>query len=311
MLRFALALVPLVWLARRIDPEKLFEQASHVGVWPLVLSFGLYLASVLGSALRWRILIRATGAATAPSLGALFRHYMVGYYFNLLPSGVVGDAMRGHRIRGYLQDATTSYLIVLLERVVGLLAVVTLGAVASLPLPGAPVLPLPVFFQIVLWGGVAGTILLLAATPLIPQTPLWPYVIRLPKVGPALERLAELRAYRALPLTIVISLAVNVLVIASAWAIGGPLHSAITFMACARVFPLVVLAVIVPLTPAGIGQREAVFAYFFGLVGVPIESALALSFVSFGVTLAAAAMGAIIHMRDTPPKDAVENVPTA
>src|SRR5436190_21901331 len=53
-LRLAAALVPLVWLVRRVPLSEVGARIREVGVGPLALAFAALLGSLLCGTLRWR-----------------------------------------------------------------------------------------------------------------------------------------------------------------------------------------------------------------------------------------------------------------
>ncbi len=59
----------------------------------------------------------------------------------------------------------------------------------------------------------------------------------------------------------------------------------------ARVVPAIILTTYVPLTPGGLGQRELVFKYMFGLVGVAPDAAVATSLLFFAMLMGLSALG--------------------
>jgi uncharacterized membrane protein YbhN (UPF0104 family) len=69
--------------------------------------------------------------------------------------------------------------------------------------------------------------------------------------------------------------------------------------AIAAVVPLVILVTHVPLAPGGIGQREAAFVYFYGLVGVSAALALSTSVLVFLISVSFSALGGICYFAET------------
>ncbi|MEK7751263.1 MAG: hypothetical protein AAB654_05055, partial [Acidobacteriota bacterium] len=69
---------------------------------------------------------------------ALLRHYLVAYYYNLLPTGLAGDVVRGYRVRTALPSAGDSYTVILVERVAGLGGLLGVAALAMLLGPRLP-----------------------------------------------------------------------------------------------------------------------------------------------------------------------------
>ena len=78
------------------------------------------------------------------------------------------------------------------------------------------------------------------------------------------------------------------------WIIMSRLDPRATLSVCARVQPLVLLLMAVPLTPSGLGQRELAFATLYGLAGVTTTAAVTASLLSFSLALAQAAIGGLV-----------------
>src|SRR5262249_6145928 len=59
------------------------------------------------------------------------------------------------------------------------------------------------------------------------------------------------------------------------------------------VLPLIILATHVPLVPGGVGQREAAFVYFYGLVGTDAAVAVGTSVMVFAIYVSFALLGGV------------------
>jgi uncharacterized membrane protein YbhN (UPF0104 family) len=175
--------------------------------WPvLVCALPVCLLAVAITILRWRLLIFALGLSfsTREALRAGF----LGYLANLLPLGLVaGDSLKavmlGHRNPRHKTEAVAS---VLVDRVIGLYALLLLAAIASLFLPAAALATLtpPDRAAIVrlCWSVRAATILstaglVLMLIPAVTQSRLWDLLEHLPLAGRVLHKLVgAMRAYR-------------------------------------------------------------------------------------------------------------------
>jgi uncharacterized membrane protein YbhN (UPF0104 family) len=119
-------------------------------------------------------------------------------------------------------------------------------------------------------------------------------VAAIPLVGPRIAAIAPMRRPAALAPALALSLAsqsaiiVAIVILIVAVAPGTPL------LASLRVTPLLVLLMFVPVTPAGVGQREALFVELFGRVGVATDAALAASLALFVAGLGIAALGGLV-----------------
>lgn len=250
----------------------------------LVLQTGL-------SALRWRL----TAAQLGIHLGrrAALREYFLSQIVNqLLPGGMLGDAGRAVRARGQAGLLASGQAVVL-ERLAGqiaLLAVLGLTLAVTLAAPGGFVWPGWLLLSVI--GLLAACLALPLAIRLGAQ--------RLPgRGGRDLLRLARLFA-QALTAPAVrwpqigLSLGTALSNIAAftfcAWAVGAALPVA----AALALVPLILLAMVIPLTISGWGLREGAAAALFPLAGAGASEGLAAS-VAFGlVFLVSALPGAVV-----------------
>ena len=72
-----------------------------------------------------------------------------------------------------------------------------------------------------------------------------------------------------------------------------PLAPAVPLVTCLKVIPAIVLAMFVPVTPAGIGQRELAFQLILGMIGVSPTASLAASLVYGALGLCLAGIGGL------------------
>ncbi len=136
-LRVALAVLPLLWLSRTLRWRDVLRGALALGPGWLCLAIATQFCSMALGAVRWRILLRAYGAdpRALPPLLTLLRHCMVGQYFAMLPTGIVGEAVRGMRVAHCLPTPSTSYVLLFVERLAGLLGLLILATLSGLFAP--------------------------------------------------------------------------------------------------------------------------------------------------------------------------------
>ncbi len=287
-------MIPLVWIGRRVHWSDVARRAAAVGAASIAASFAALLLCIVLCAVRWRVLLRAYGAARLPSVTEALRHMFVGLYFNVMPGGVAGDAVRGYRVREHIGDLTTSYMILLVDRLaglVGLLAIAVLAAVLGPPLAVRSVNGAMIAASVL---GFAVTLLAIGLPFLTARSARARTLVgSVPIVG---HRFAALRPPERLDdllLALALSVGTQACTVLSILILLARLAPAADVLAEARVAPLVVLLVFIPVTPGALGQREALFTEFFGLVGVPAASAVAASMLSFAVVIGLSAIGGI------------------
>ena len=292
-LRVALVVALFAWIFKRVDFAEFARTLRAADARFLALAAVAILLSQLTAGWRWHRLLQAAGARwTFPQDFAV---YGAGLLLGLfIPTGVGGDVYRVARVRtsgtGLARGAAT----ILLERAIGLLALLLLGIGFVWSHPGTR--PWAILFGAGALAGLAGL-----ATLWIPGgiEAVARVLDRFPGRGLG-DRLrgafpgdAMSRLHGAIPGTLLLSLlnhawllTVNVL-LARGLGLGAP-WTAI----CAAV-PIVLLAAQIPITPGGAGVREAAYVFFFARIGVGEAPALALALGWFALLVFASLLGAL------------------
>jgi uncharacterized membrane protein YbhN (UPF0104 family) len=297
VIRLLIAVLPLAWVSRQVHWRDVFARAVHVGANWLALALLCAFATMLIGAMRWDLMLRAYDAdpAKRPRLRTLFRHNLVGQYFAVLPTGVAGEAVRGYRVQDCFRDPTTSYLVLFIERLAGLLGLLAIAGAATLMSPSMR-------GDAVTWAMQVGMLIALVAGSVVFALPqiadrsatARKLIDALPIAGPILRRIPPARRIAPLLLALALSVVAQLGTLFTIYALIAPLASAATVFACARAVPAIVLITYIPLTPGGLGQREAAFKHFFGIVGVESDAAVAASLLFFGVFLTCSLAGGAV-----------------
>lgn len=207
-LKLAISVVLVGYLISRASGDKQFgELVSGQKNWPLLLvALPVCLLAVTVTILRWQLLISALGLNF--SVRETLRAGFLGYLANLLPLGLVaGDSLKMvmliHRNPRRKTEAVSA---VLVDRVLGLYALLLLAAIASLFLPAGQLARLGeadrLFVSRLCWlvqaASLASTIgLIVMLIPGVTQSRLWDRLEHAPVVGPVLHKLVgAMRAYR-------------------------------------------------------------------------------------------------------------------
>jgi hypothetical protein len=298
-LRLAFAALPLLWLRRLVDLAALRERLGEMSLAAWLTALALGFASSACSAVRWRALLRAYGAAAPPSWLSLWRENVVADYFALLPSGLAGDALRGYRMRRHVDGLATSYTVIVVERVAGLVGLLVLAGAAVVVTPDFPRSAALLAFDAAALGALGAAALVLGLPwAMARRAGLRAAILRLPGVGAWLARIPAPRALSGLVAAVALSLLTQGFVMAAMGTLARAFAPALTVAACARVTPPIVLLGYIPLAPAGLGQREALYTYFFGLAGVPPGAAVAASLAFLSTVGVHAAVGGLLWLAD-------------
>jgi uncharacterized protein (TIRG00374 family) len=109
--------------------EKLIAAFSGASPAWLVPACLLHIVGFSLVSLRWKILLKAQGINSAYK--KLFSYYFMAAFFNtILPSTIGGDTVRALESKRLTGSATTSVMVVIVERLTGLMALVLISAAA-------------------------------------------------------------------------------------------------------------------------------------------------------------------------------------
>lgn len=234
----------------------------------------------------------------------LVRSYLVAIFFNnFLPSNIGGDVVRIRDTAASAGSKTAATTIVLLDRAIGLIgllivATVGISALGSAPGPIGLVRPQALWLLCLVSIGLFTAAVLFPGRTLAVLNPL--RAINRHWVDTRLVQIADmLRRLRQQPWSVVNSIfgavVVQALLVGFHVAIASSLHLPIPVMHLAVAVPLSFVVQLLPVSINGIGVREATFAYYFGALGLRLESALMFSFLSTATILLFSLSGAAAY----------------
>lgn len=280
----------LVWLWHAADGAEAMRRLAGAQAGWLLAALAALSAQIVLSALRWRLTAARLGIAIDGAT-AVREYYLSQIVNQALPGGVLGDAGRAVRARAQAGLLASGQAVVF-ERLAGQIAIFALLAVAfgaTLAVPGGLDWPGWAIWPV---AALIGTGL---GLPLI----LWgaARIVR-GRMGRMLTRLwdglhlclfaREVRGRQAL-LSIGTALA-NVAGFAfCAEAVGAPIPMA----AALALVPVILCAMVVPLTIGGWGLREGAAAAFLPLAGLSPAEAMAAS-IAFGLVFLAASLPGLL-----------------
>ncbi|UWQ97402.1 flippase-like domain-containing protein [Rhodobacteraceae bacterium M385] len=268
-------LAAILWLLwRAVDwAEALVLMRSAQPGWLAVAALALTLQTIL-SALRWRITAARLGIEISVT-EALGEYYLSQVVNQSLPGGVVGDASRAMRARGQAGIVASGQAVVFerLSGQLGLLAVLGVGLLVALIVPTGMAWPMWLIVPVV----IGATALCITALGLLWQA----------RADTALGR--GLRSFRyavtAPPVwrqQAALSLGTALCNIAAFGFCAVALGVALPLLAAISLVPLILFAMVLPLSISGWGLREGAAAVLFPLIGASMSAGLATS-VAFGL----------------------------
>jgi uncharacterized membrane protein YbhN (UPF0104 family) len=300
--KIAVSAILLILLFSRLEADHLWEIARNASIAWLGAALFVYFLGVLAAVWRWRTLLTAqrVGIGTRNLLNS----YLVATFFNnFLPSNIGGDVIRIRDTAPAAGSKTMAAMVVLIDRALGLLALVlvaALGATAAAEIPQhapSPIWPSWLWAGFII-GAVAGAPAMLAPAgfgrllqPLTVFHPEW--------VGDRIERLTGVLArFREEPGSIARCFAGAVAVQASMIGfyamVAYALHLNIDVWDLVVIVPISFVVQMLPVSVNGFGVREATFSLYFARIGQPIESAVVMSLVGAGLMMLFSVSGAAV-----------------
>lgn len=293
--------VALLWLLfSRIDVSRLWTYARRAAPGWLLAALALYFVSVCISVARWGRLLHTQHVPVPNS--RLMKSFLVSmFYNNFLPSNIGGDVIRIADTVKPAGSRTLATTVVLVDRLVGLMGlalVAAIGASAASVRPPGPVGPAA------LWAGLGAVTIACAPALLKPESLEWLLrplrVIHAEWIDKRVEHLtAALEKFRAgmttLVLCFVASIAVQVALVFFYAAIAHSMGIPISAWSLATIVPISFIVQMLPVSINGFGLREATFGFYFTHLGLPLESALIVSFVGAALMMIFSISGAVVQ----------------
>jgi uncharacterized protein (TIRG00374 family) len=290
-------------LLSRVDLGRLWETARTASLGWLAFALGLYLVVLLVSSWRWWLLIHAQHIR-AP-FRSLVRSYLVAQFFNnFLPSNIGGDVVRIRDTAKPAGSKTLATMVVLVDRGIGLLGLVFVAAVGSTTAAQVNRTIGPVGPEI-LWSLLAAAIALAVPAVMLPDRvgallrPLralhqeW-VEERINRLTAALSRFRQ--APRSLAFCFAGAIVVQGVLVVFYAAIARALHFHVPVAHLAVVVPMSFIVQMLPVSVNGLGVRETTFVVYLTPLGVPRESALALSLMSAVLIMLFSTSGAVAYL---------------
>jgi hypothetical protein len=300
LLKLAISAALLFVLVRRIPLEAFEGALEDVRPGWLGAAWLLLFASNLAGAWQWNRLLHVVGIQIP--FWKVASYYHVGLFFNnFLPANIGGDLSRIADSARHGPTRTAAFSAVLMDRLIGTLALATLAVVTGLPAIDRFHLGL-VYGFVVLFLVIALTLVWAIFHPaLLPACERLLGRVGLAGLSPHLDELARhLAGYRGerglflrlfgLAAVIQISRVVVHGLVARALAIDVPLIYFFLFV------PLLAVIVSLPISFNGIGVREGAGIVLFGLVGVDRAQAFSLQFLTYLVAVAVSLLGGLIFL---------------
>lgn len=301
-LQLAVAATAFAYVLSQLDAAAIRDALTKAR-WPLLIPAAVVaLAGLCLASLRWVILLRSLGIRYSPRQA--FRCYLAGSFYGLaMPGAVGGDLARmllcQRQTGGHvgLIGAT-----VLLERMLG---VTVLFCVLATGLALASASPFPDSMGALVTAAGAG---LLAAILLTPRLCRYLYARALPseqvyrfwilqKVWEMLPIAGRLKAPTLIK-AVLLSAGFQFADLCSTWVAAAALGITLDLPALFVALPIAYLVTALPVSPAGLGLREAAFTFSLSQFGTSTAEAALLALGAFSIRVAIGLLGGVMQVAE-------------
>ncbi len=297
--KFLLSFFLLYYLLRRTNLEAIGIAFKSTNYFWVLCAFLLHLSGYLFSILRWQLLLSAQKIKVP--LPKLLSSYIVGTFFNnLLPTTIGGDTVRAYDTVRYSHNAVKSFMVVLVERTTGVMALVAIATAALL-------FEIKIIGNIpLIWISVLVLLILIFGLILVIQ----------PKAAEKIGRLFNLpllnkiklkakEAHQAITVykkekkrfwgNMLYALLLQINVILHYYFISRALGLDINPIHFFLIIPIITVILMVPVSINGIGVRENIFVIFLSKLGADAAGAVTLSWIAYGMVVIWGVIGGFIY----------------
>jgi len=300
VLKVAVSAGLLIYLVHRAgwtEMMDVFRSAEPAG---LGLALLVYLATVVLISWRWRVLLSSQKVDI--SFGRLVRLYFIGFFFNnFLPTSIGGDIYRVLGAGRYSGRRATVAASVLVERLMGMLAVSVLAILAALavvhPDQAGTVRVLTLGFGVVML-----TLMIVffhrrtfgLVERIIRRVSLWGLEAKLLRLYEALDLFKRRRS--ALIVVFFLSLAYQLLIVLFSFLVGRALGLGVPLRYFVLCVPFTVIISLVPISINGLGVRESGYVFLLDNIVTSSSQAVSLSLLIYALSLLASVVGGIAYI---------------
>ena len=296
--------VALFFLFRKCDWHVLLLTIKTANVFLIVVAFfAMQLAHVI-AAVRWNLLCKKTSFILLLKMVFISR-----FYTTVLPGQLFGEAAKIFHVKRSspnisTQEITTSVIVDKIVGLVGLLLVGICGVFLSKKLPSG---------EMAIWFAVCvltlGVCLALPALPVVSRlinSVLDAIAKRSEKAETLTSKLrlflVSWQSYMHTPLVLVVTALIGVVfqavLAASMYFLGCAVAVEVPFADWCWIFSILSVALLLPISFAGLGVRETTLVGFLGIFGVSSELALSVSLLALFIQIIDALIGGAILLFD-------------
>jgi len=289
-----------------ISLHKIVEYIKNLEPSRLLMAVGLYIVIIFITCLRWQKLLKGQGIHL-PFFKTLELNF-IGLFFNaFMPSMTGGDVVKAYYVSKHSDQRLEAATTVLIDRVVGMLALLTIGAVASLyaisePQIRKPAISIVVFFLIIIILCIVffNKRLMRKFSFDVKKEKWQKLIVSLKRVYSAFY---IYRAKKALLVEVfLMSIVIQIMSVLMNYQIALGLGLDVSMKYFFLFIPIISVISAIPITFAGWGIGESMYKYFFGLVTEACGLAITMSIIVRLIALILNLFGGIFYIFHKHPK---------
>ena len=300
IIKLLISIILIGWILHKVNLIKLKNILISANLLWILAAVSLHIYAYWASGKRWQILLNAL--EVKETVKNLIKSYLVGTFFNqFLPTIVGGDMIRAMDLSEPCQSLTKSLTIILLERFIGIIALLSLVNVGFILRMKYihEVTYWPIYVQIVF---ILSIIILFSmgnviTTEIERHVPKKFFKKVLYKILLVLDTLTKFRSH-PIPLlkAFILSITLQLVFILHYYFLSISIGLHISFAFLLIIIPIIFLLSMLPVSINGIGLRESLFIYFFSKIGISPEKSLTICILGFSITLFYGLIGGLIYM---------------
>ncbi|MFH1904574.1 MAG: lysylphosphatidylglycerol synthase transmembrane domain-containing protein [bacterium] len=289
-----------------ISPHKIVEHIKSIELSRLLIAIGLYIVIVFIACLRWQELLKGQDIYL-PFFKTLELNF-IGLFFNtFMPSLTGGDVVKAYYVSKHTDKRLEAATTVLIDRIVGMLALLTIGAVASLYAISDPQIRKPAISIVVFFLMITILCIVFFNKRLMKKISFTVKKERWQKAVVSLKRVySAFYIYRSkkalLAEVFLMSIVIQIMSILINYQIALGLGLNVSMKYFFLFIPIIATISVVPITFAGWGLGESMYKYFFGLVTGACGLAVTMSIIIRLIVLILNLFGGIFYIFHKPPK---------
>jgi glycosyltransferase 2 family protein len=323
IIRCVVSLLAVWYVVRSSDWHKVWHNVQTMDYLWLAVGIPCFIPTLLIVSWRWRMLLRVHGVQMR--FWRVFELTMIGQFFSTVGVGTTGgDVFKIFYVARAVPDRRTAVAFtVLLDRVIGMVALLFFGAVLSLPRIGLlfskpDTRAATMAFYVLVIGGFVGSICALLG-PYVLNRPIF---LALGRKLPMADRARKLflaydcsaRAIGTNIVALVGSLPSHMSIMIMAYCIARAMNLPIDLIAFCAILAIINMLIALPVSVSGVGVRETLFKYFFPLIGISPDQAVTFSLTYFALNILWSLAGGPFyflyrHETHTPPPNVDEVQP--